>query len=82
MPTHKYFMLHYVAIAKQNYAGDEIFRSDSPKEMLEALKSKYQRTLQKAQIYGVFCFDEETQGWKGFDYDGAVEYLEKVVAAM
>lgn len=77
MPSHKFYMLHY--IANQNFVGDHIHRVNTPQEMLDALIEKYNRTLQKAQIYAVFCFDEETQSWKGFDFDGAVEYLRGIL---
>jgi hypothetical protein len=78
-PTHKYFMNHYVAIAAVNYASDEIYRTNDPQELLETLKAKYARTLNKSQVYGVFCYDEEKQIWHGFDYDAAVDYLENLL---
>lgn len=74
-PTHKYFMNYYAVGA----AEDKIFRTNDPEEMLKALNDQYMRTYQPDTIYGVFCFDEETKSWKGFDYEGAMSYLRKIV---
>jgi hypothetical protein len=67
---HKFYMLHYTP-----QEGNVYHYFDTPKQMLEALRSKYMRTLQEATIGAAFCYDEETKTWKGFRYEEAVEYL-------